>query len=334
MWYHGIIMTKSAGNRGNDDLAGCAAAGYSGTAVSAPGAAATIVSVGAMSNAQYSVQEIQAGTKLKSDSSGGLTGDGRIYPRLVAPNWACGAPAVLGASFKAIAAPEFETYVGLGETSGAQPVLAGAAAVVKHWYLRHHVDTGNAAGLTTAMLLNLADGYSPGGTSPAEDWGLGRFRARLFDADSMSAPWGRDGWAFPLGGWDEYFVAVLPDSDIAVGIRRLRITLWWPELNTGVGETPASITAWLVDPLTNTTFAKTTSTGDPIRFAWECGSSATPLNVPGLLLYVLAEWIPAEVRQFERDYRTVYVASFWETGSDTTTVSCDSVDVEAACASA
>lgn len=218
------------------------------------------------------------------------------------------------------------------------PRVAGAVAVFKHWYLYHYPELAGSPARLMSNILNFADGFALDSTgvqidTPAPGWGLGRLKMRLFDDAYMDGTWYRATESVRLqqGEWASFLLGKADRGYLPRGTRRLRITIWWPEVNLGEGEARPEILACLQDDLVLHDFRSSTN-GDPIRFEFDCADayySRPPTGDLYLVLYGVR--VPSEVRGLLRDYRAVLVSWFWETGADQSTVQCDFLRAEIRC---
>lgn len=104
--------------------------------------------------------------------------------------------------------------------------------------------------------------------------------------------------------------------------RRLRITVWWTETNTGQGEDKAEIFAWLSDA-SGAWLQHQAGRNHVIRFDFDCyDPDMLPCPTGELKLWLYAEAVPTEERHLRRDYRTLYVSWFWESGPDLSLIDC------------
>ncbi len=343
-----VVVVKSAGNthgvyrRFNASNA-CNVAGSVASEVSAPGAAPAAIPVGAASVFPSSTfpEDTPAGVQQSYDlyafSARGRTGDGRAYPLLLAQGWGCGNPAT---------SPSGADYYGnSGATSAAAPGVAGGIALFKHWYLDQHGPAcANSPGRLISNALNMADGRVFSGSTPntsradppAEGWGFGLYRMRLFEEAYMGPSWHRGTTAIAVeGGFGYEFIPVGrgEHSRVPSNVARLRITAWWLEVNTGAGESKAEIALSLYDAGESGArrLAYKRADGEHvIRLQWDCfGGNGT--RAPSGSVYLLANcWgsMPADERYPHRDYRTVYVSWFWETGPDPSLIDCGSLPAD------
>lgn len=335
-----VVVVKSAGNMHglayvqDDDGNWVENVCPHGSEVGAPGASPAAISVGALSNNHKTPYEVQIRHVLNGDSSGGRTEDGRAYPSLVVSAYSAGA---------AYPRTGYDRYGSLGATSGAAPRVAGAAVLFKHWFLEAHPSVADSPGRLISSILNFADGvayskswYGDGGPQerlsvPARNFGLGRFRLKhfgetgrwFFGTDQVTVPSDDSGTVYLSG---ESARDTIPRD-----ASRLRVTLWWLEVNTGEGERKADIAAILYtkDPETGDflEFYAGISDGEHvIRFDFDCydrhKAKPPPTGEVWLLIYADGTPPPFERCAEGRDYRNVEVSWFWETGRDTSKLYC------------
>jgi hypothetical protein len=194
--------TKQAGNQ---EMLLCFAAGNTGAlrTVDSPGSAKNVISVGATENVRKTGTD---GCNVKDDgadnatdlaffSSGGPLDDGRFKPDIVAPgthmqgaatqhpdfngSGVCGGPGLTDLFFPL----DQKLYTWSSGTSHSTPVVAGAAALTRQYFLNRGEEP--SAALIKAMLLNtttyLGNDASKGDLpNPKQGWGLLNL-GRLFD---------------------------------------------------------------------------------------------------------------------------------------------------------
>jgi hypothetical protein len=169
-------------------------------------------------------------------SSRGPTQDGRIKPDVVAPG-----TNILSARSHAPGAEELfgaydQHYVYCSGTSMATPLVAGATALIRQWYVDHQATSGPSAALIKATLINGTTIISPGqyGRGPGQDV-----------PDAWPNPvtgWGRVDLYTSLphaGGYEVWFtdeqVGVVTGQELTYeryvlqGDEALRITLVWTD---------------------------------------------------------------------------------------------------------
>lgn len=194
--------TKQAGNQ---EMLLCFAAGNSGgpRTIDSPGSAKNVLSVGASENVRKTgtdgcgVKDDGAdnATELAFFSSAGPLDDGRFKPDIVAPgshiqgaasqhpefdgSGVCGGPGITDLYFPV----DQKLYTWSSGTSHSTPVVAGAAALVRQYFLNRGEEP--SAALIKAMLLNTTTYLSNEATktdfpNPKQGWGLLNL-GRLFD---------------------------------------------------------------------------------------------------------------------------------------------------------
>jgi hypothetical protein len=229
-------------------------------------------------------------------------------------------------------------YNAFGATSAAAPAVAGAIAMFKHWYLDNHGGgVANQPGRLMSNILNFATGkvYRGRGPSsglvepPADGWGLGVLRMRLFEDGYMGSPWRRGTVSATLGSADSMVVAIGEgdESRVPRDLSRLRITAWWLEVNTGQSEAKASFRFYL---MRRGVFGDWRMVGHVFpaedgvaRIQYECfGYGDSPPPAGSVFLIVYASSVPTEVRNAKRSTRSVYVSWFYERGEDPSIIRC------------
>ncbi|MBP7568667.1 MAG: S8 family serine peptidase [Acidobacteria bacterium] len=245
MWDHpDVLLVFSAGNEGFDSDANGV---INPDSIGAPGTAKNMMTVGASENdrapgsggyssytygqawpADYTADPINSDFISESDdlvrqglvafSSRGPTDDGRIKPDLVAPGTdviSCRSqwPGA-GTGWGAHPNPK---YAFSGGTSMSTPLMAGAAALVRQYYMDRRNWPAPSAALVKATLLNGARSLTPGqyGTNEfreipapprpsfAEGWGQGDIENTLFPAAPASVLF-HDVLALATGGTNLY----------------------------------------------------------------------------------------------------------------------------------
>ena len=208
--YDGLVRDASASTPGNQEMVEVFSAGNDGDgkgnpldpkgdegygSITAPGTAKNVITVGASESVRGSGTDgcgvTNGGADSASDiinfSGRGPTQDGRMKPDLVAPG-----THITGAS------PQHAGYTGTGVcdktfggssfyslvsgTSQAAPHVAGAAALLRDWYVREVNPTPPSPALTKAILVNTAVDVAGGNSgknssipaAPNTDEGWGR----------------------------------------------------------------------------------------------------------------------------------------------------------------
>jgi len=143
--------------------------------------------------------------------------------------------------------------MGVG-TSFAQPLIAGAAVDIRHWWLVNgstlgYYGTGfiNDPGFTISQILLMGDREASVGSSPTTTgfdpiYGNGRFRARMFEsagthstAIGMDPPWGARVSAFYVNEGSTYNFYINGGMALPADATRLTVALFWPEENLAGG---------------------------------------------------------------------------------------------------
>ncbi len=351
-WLYGedsIVYVKSAGNLHDIDSRSSCSAGQS-YEVSDPAGSPAAISVGASGGkcVPMTAAAAQAATFLNTQSAGTRTPDGRTYPMLVAHNYGCGNAIV----FTDSAGNYRKEYGKHTDTSAASPTVSGAAVLFKHWYLANHgPGSANQPGRIISNLLNMADGFATAGWAfddkvidpPARAWGLGRFRMRFFDSGHMSSPWLRstktvtlteDQMGDGIDLWTE------DTGHVPGGARRLVVTLWWLEVNTGrdadtgVEEEKADVQATITvsdGPDAGFLHYQSADGDNKIRFQYDCYDTTGRFGgVPrgDTRLFIWATSLPMARRYPATRTRTVYVSWYWECGPDLSLIDCGSPGVD------
>jgi hypothetical protein len=238
----GIFFAKSASNNGTTG-ATCN--------VGNPGTASGSFTVNAIDRAAV---PLQSGSVPAGSSSRGGDAIGRSVVAIAAhtgPN-------------DATAAEVGSTYGLFGATSGAAPVIAGSAAVLKDHLLSIFSSTLiNEVGYQYATMLLMGDGQlESGAIAGAQDgidelYGVGRLRMRMFTSAGMDAP-----WRFRLIGRtisDGELASNLyanPDAanvnqPLSSDVERLRTAIYWHEPNVEDATGQAEILFYICNELGN-----------------------------------------------------------------------------------
>jgi hypothetical protein len=354
-YYDGVVFVKSAGNLATENLTSCSTSSQ----VSSPGASPAVLAVGALESQTLAPSEMQEATALNSQSSGGYTPDGRVYPALTVSSYQCGTATipepVIHLPVKGVhpvPKPIIHPLNGpagygkMGATSGAAPRIAGAAVLFKNWDLQQYGSIANTPGRTVVNILNFADGYTEEDNSgagvrvnpPSPWWGLGRFKMRLISDEGLGGTgyWGTTQVCVSTG--DVKIVNLAENADggvIPSTVRRLRITAWWLEVNNDVGQSKASIAMHLLGVTSSNGVSVSsgwidsveTSTDRVLRLQYECGDTWFSDPPSGeIYLVIVGQDVPKDEFVPNRQCcRTIYIAWFWETGSDQSNISCTAV---------
>jgi hypothetical protein len=261
-------------------------------------AASCVLSVGALDTVRPPAYS-QVATSLTGASGADRTPDGRTWPSLVVPAANCGTMAGIDlCEFLDCSSPP-STYCGAsvfedgaavwvdgasfglwpsqygqhGATSGAAPKVAGAAALLKEWYLREFGENGNEPGRLMACLLNMTDRYvNAEQLQPYPGWGLGRFRLRNwlqlsrtvggfgggldgdgpFASDAKGSKETRAGffgcWRVTLyaGSYVDLDLNLPVSGVVSANVSRLHAVAWWDEPDTGEGQAKPTVSLTLL----------------------------------------------------------------------------------------
>ncbi len=218
----GIFVVKASGSNGGG-------AGVASCNLGNPGAASGAFSVAATTRTAV---PLYTGS-LTGGSSHGPDAAGRAGVAMAAPSGTEG-----------LTTPQVgDTYGVFGATSAAAPVVAGSAAVLKE----HLIDVFGASlindvGFLYAGMLVMGDGETASGTAGAGvavdgSWGVGRLRARMFNAAGMDGPWRMRLFSRVIeDGELADDLLVNPDSSgvnqpLSSDVDRLRASVFWHEPN-------------------------------------------------------------------------------------------------------
>lgn len=190
----GILMVVSAGN--NNDPADPTASCNMNSPADLPKALA-VNSVDA-SDAACVADYDDCRLDENYSSTGGMAAeiDGAVYQNAVSGVGLVAPDHIGGTGASGAHGTVASNYVG---TSVAGPVVAGAAALVKDWYLDAGQSWINLPGRLQTVLLAMADRHSAawkGGASSQRTfgsdrlWGLGKLRLRLLQNGAGAGPWG------------------------------------------------------------------------------------------------------------------------------------------------
>ena len=125
-------------------------------------------------------------------------------------------------------------------SSAATPVVAGAAGVLRSWWLDRAVPLGlNPAqidnpGVLYALMLLMGDGRNTPETAPAPTfdpigydprWGAGALRMRMLEADGLDWPWGWDVGSVCVGTGDVVTVPIA-EQPLSADVDVLKAVTW------------------------------------------------------------------------------------------------------------
>ncbi len=220
LYHAGIFFVHAAGNEGHS--------GSTGT-VWPPSPAAGTFSVGGY---DHTASNLNTGSIWGNSSRGGGVDDNAIIDLTAAGGRSAGLV-------------EYnDSYAGSGHTgtSFAAPVVAGAAANLKHHLIdRYGAAVANDVGLIHAFMLLMGDGQLESGAkgygAPVDTlWGAGRIRMRMFNAAGMDAPWRVDWRAWTVADGETWTAPLNPDTaganqDIPLAVDLFKAAVWWYEPN-------------------------------------------------------------------------------------------------------
>jgi len=258
--YDALVRDASAGQSGNQEMVEVFSAGNDGDgngnpldpkgdegygSITAPGTAKNVITVGAAESVRGSGTDGCGVTNGGSDSASdiinfsgrGPTQDGRMKPDLVAPGTHItgASPQHAGYTGTSVCDKNFggSFYSLVSGTSQAAPHVAGAAALLRDWYVRQVDPKAPSPALTKAMLVNtavdLAGGDSGKGssipTAPNTDQGWGRVSIRAA-LDATQREYLDEGAATTL---DANGQSVLRSYQVADSAKPVRVTLAWTD---------------------------------------------------------------------------------------------------------
>ena len=257
--YDALVRDASAGTPGNQELVEVFSAGNDGDgngnpadpkgdegygSVTSPGTAKNVITVGAAENVRGSGTDgcgvANAGADSARDiinfSGRGPTQDGRMKPDLVAPGTHVtgAAPQHVGYTGAGVCNKNFEGspfYSLVSGTSQAAPHVAGAAAMLRDWYVRTVNPQAPSPAMTKAVLVNTAVDVAGG------DSGKG---SQIPSAPNTDEGWGRVNLGAALDDTEREYVdqsttldaagqSFLRSYQVADTGRPVRVTLAWTD---------------------------------------------------------------------------------------------------------
>ena len=257
--YDSLVRDASSGTPGNQEMVEVFSAGNDGDAngnpldpkgdegygsVTAPGTAKNVITVGAAESVRGSGTDGCGVTNGGADSvrdiinfSGrGPTQDGRLKPDLVAPGTHItgASPQHAGYTGTSVCNQQFggnAFYSLVSGTSQATPHVAGAAALLRDWYVREVDATPPSPAMTKAVLVNTAVDIAGG------DSGKG---STIPSAPNSDQGWGRVSLGAALDGTQREYVdqetalnaagqSFLRSYSVGDGSKPVRVTLAWTD---------------------------------------------------------------------------------------------------------
>ena len=118
-----------------------------------------------------------------------------------------------------------------GESSAATPVVAGAAAVYRHWYRQENSALIDDPGILYADLLLMGDRrYSDGGAKMTEGfsplWGAGALRLRKYDGAGLDA-WAQHNVGSVCVGHGTTVVPIATSTAVPADVEYAKAVAWW-----------------------------------------------------------------------------------------------------------
>ena len=280
-----MVEVFSAGNDGDgkgNPLDPKGDEGYG--SITAPGTAKNVITVGAAESVRGSGTDGCGVTNTGADSAGdiinfssrGPTQDGRMKPDLVAPGTHItgASPQHAGYTGTAVCDKNFggNTFYSLvSGTSQAAPHVAGAAALLRDWYVRDVDPQPPSPALTKAILVNtavdLAGGDSgknssiPAAPNSDQGWGRVSIGAAL---DGTQREYLDEGAAAPLEANGQ---SVLSSYQVADTAKPVRVTLAWTD------PPPATVTG---NAFVNDLDLEVSVGGRTYRGNWLAGGMSVP----------------------------------------------------------
>ena len=297
--YDGLVRDASAGTPGNQEMVEVFSSGNDGDgkgnpldpkgdegygSITAPGTAKNVITVGAAESVRDSGTDgcgvTNSGANSASDiinfSGRGPTQDGRMKPDLVAPGThiAGASPQHAGYTGTGVCNKDFGStfYSLVSGTSQAAPHVAGAAALLRDWYMRQVATAPPSPALTKAILVNTAVDVAGGDSgknssipsAPNSDEGWGRVSiGAALDATQREYLDQADTPALEANGQ-----SVLRSYQVDDSAKPVRVTLAWTD------PPPATITG---NAFVNDLDLEVSIGGRTYRGNWLAGG----LSVPG-----------------------------------------------------
>jgi subtilisin-like proprotein convertase family protein len=296
--YDALVRDASSGTAGNQQMVEVFSAGNDGDgkgnpldpkgdegygSITAPGTAKNVITVGASESVRGSGTDgcgvTNGGADSASDiinfSSRGPTQDGRMKPDLVAPGTHItgASPQHAGYTGAAVCDKTFggsSFYSLVSGTSQAAPHVAGAAALLRDWYVRTVDPQPPSPALTKAILVNTAVDVAGGDSGK---------NSSIPAAPNTDEGWGRVSIGAALDGTQREYLdqattleangqSVLRSYQVADTAKPVRVTLAWTD------PPPATVTG---NAFVNDLDLEVSAGGRTYRGNWLAGG----LSVPG-----------------------------------------------------
>jgi hypothetical protein len=301
----GIFHVNAAGNQGI--VCGC------DEQVASPAGAAAAFAVGAYeATSENPVTAFHTSGLIFDRSSTGPTPDGRKKPDIAAPTLITNTLSETGHWGPS----GYDPNATSNGTSWAAPVVGGAAAIFKDWYIfTFGQAAANYPGKIFVNLLNFGDRKNL--TTSASDYfsnsyGAGRLRLRLPRNEGMDTPWRWHTYMTTLADGQSHMVWMGPINDeqgeIPTEVNFLKLALWWYEPNTADGQPKPAISVDLWDETYPPTVEAHFSLSDQkIHFIRDDYETTFDQFVGGqaYAFVINADYIPSGTR-------TIYWTFFWE----------------------